>query len=117
MPIFFLKLFASTLYFVLYVYTAELYPTRIRNFSLGLTSSCGRLGAFAAPLVGQHLIDHTSGLGTFLPFVGVQCVAAGLALALPFETLGRNPDAVPEELSETTKLIGPRSPRKGPPAA
>lgn len=69
---------------VLYIYTAELFPTVVRNAALGCVTVAGQMGAMAAPMV-------VAMGGASLPFIvfGVCGVAAGsLARGLP-ETFNR----------------------------
>lgn len=40
----------SVAFSMLYIYTAELWPTKLRNFLMNLCSMIGRIGAMAAPL-------------------------------------------------------------------
>ncbi|KAH9323186.1 hypothetical protein KI387_017825 [Taxus chinensis] len=73
-------------YNLLYIYTAELFPTVVRNAALGMTSVAGNIGAIFAPLVVVLAAINPS-----LPFgvIGACGVAGGLvALKLP-ETLNR----------------------------
>ena len=45
------KFGASAAFALLYVYTAELYPTEIRGTALGLCCMMARVGGFVAPQV------------------------------------------------------------------
>ncbi|KAL6097782.1 slc22a13 [Pungitius sinensis] len=77
--------FAATASFsIVYVYTAELYPTTLRQNGVGLNSMCARVAGILAPLIRLLGVYHFT-----VPMViyGVVPVAAGgLCLLLP-ETL------------------------------
>uniref|UniRef100_T1JLE8 Major facilitator superfamily (MFS) profile domain-containing protein n=1 Tax=Strigamia maritima TaxID=126957 RepID=T1JLE8_STRMM len=81
-------------YAVIYIFSAELYPTVVRNLGMGMSSTCARLGGIIAPFV-ILLAD----VNRALPLVvfGIAAVLAGiLALFLP-ETRGANlPDTLEE---------------------
>jgi putative MFS transporter len=74
---------------VLYLYTPEVYPTRMRATSTGLATSWLRLASAVGPsLVG--LLVHTEGTGSvFLMFAGVSVVGA-LAATRMIETRERS---------------------------
>ena len=91
------KFGASAAFGVVYVYTAELFPTPMRNRAVGLCSMFARVGGILAPL--------TLELGAVwpqLPFliVGVTALSGGFsAIWLP-ETLGKElPDTLEEALA------------------
>ncbi|XP_047990124.1 organic cation transporter protein-like [Leguminivora glycinivorella] len=85
----------------LYVYTAELYPTRNRHSLLGYSSMVGRIGSILAPLtpaMGNATFDE-------LPFVIFGCFAlvSGCLVFITPETLGAKfPDTM-EEASDIGK--------------
>ena len=45
------KFGATASFAVVYLYTAELYPTQIRSTAIGMCSMMARIGGFAAPQV------------------------------------------------------------------
>ena len=85
----------QTITFSLYLYSAELYPTRLRAIGTGVGSAWLRLGSSAGPVVVGWVI---AGLGigyVFAMFAGVLLVGALITAAFAVETKGR----VLEELS------------------
>lgn len=71
-------------YNLIYIYTAELFPTVVRNAALGLTTQAGGIGSIIAPVV-----VVSGGYNSALPLgiFGVMAIAgSALALGLP-ETL------------------------------
>ncbi|XP_077591769.1 solute carrier family 22 member 13-like [Stigmatopora nigra] len=77
--------FASTgSYCIVYVYTAELYPTSLRQSGVGLNSMCARVGGILTPLIRLLAVYHDA-----IPMIlyGVIPISAGgLCMLLP-ETL------------------------------
>ena len=89
---------ATANFAIIYVYTAELYPTIIRNRAIGSCSCIARVGAILA-LVLQGLSAY------YLPapmlIMGVTALVAGL-LALYFpETVGNR---LPETMEEAINI-------------
>ncbi|CAJ1082091.1 solute carrier family 22 member 13-like [Xyrichtys novacula] len=88
--------FASTACFtIIFVYTAELYPTTLRQNGVGVNSTFARVGGILAPLIRLTAIYHYS-----LPMLiyGIIPIAAGgIALLLP-ETLNVELQDHPEVL-------------------
>lgn len=81
------KFFVATTFVGIYVFTAELYPTLIRNMAVGISSMSARVGGIIAPYV--VLLADLPNLDRSLPLIifGISGIAAGLsALGLP-ETL------------------------------
>lgn len=73
---------------MLYLYTPEIYPTRMRAAATGLATAWLRLGSSAGPVLVANLFDR-GGLATvFLAFGGV-CAIATFAAAAMIETRGR----------------------------
>uniref|UniRef100_A0A673L6A3 Solute carrier family 22 member 5-like n=1 Tax=Sinocyclocheilus rhinocerous TaxID=307959 RepID=A0A673L6A3_9TELE len=82
---------------VVYIYTAELYPTVLRNLGIGMCSSAARIGSITAP----YIIF----LGTFnkyLPYIlmGSLTIASSIANMFLPETLGK---VLPETLEQMQK--------------
>ena len=90
------KFGASSAFAIIYLYTAELYPTVIRNTALGTASMLARIGGIAAPLLASL------SLPTPLIIMGGSALLAGiLAIFLP-ETLGAS---LPETIHEVKLLF------------
>ncbi|XP_034024757.1 solute carrier family 22 member 13-like [Thalassophryne amazonica] len=67
-----------------YIYTAELYPTFVRNSGFGLNSMCARVAGILAPLIRLLEVYHYT--IPMLTYGIIPIIAGGLALLLP-ETL------------------------------
>ena len=80
------KLAITSSYGTVYIFSAELYPTTVRNVGMGASSMSARLGGIICPY-----INMLSDIWTPLPLIiyGALAFSGGLlALLLP-ETLGR----------------------------
>jgi len=92
---------------IMFVYTAELFPTSVRNTAIGVSSMWGRVGGMLAPQV--YLLSRVS---PALPMtvMGIVSLTGGLMifLILP-ETQGTN---LPETMEEAIKLGELRPMRK-----
>ncbi|XP_061707990.1 solute carrier family 22 member 4-like isoform X2 [Cydia pomonella] len=83
----------------LYVYTAEMYPTRYRVSFLAYSSLMGKFGSIVAPLMpglGAQTWEH-------LPFLifGVMALVSGLLVLLAPETLGAT---LPDTMEQASQL-------------
>ena len=88
---------ASANFAIIYVYTAELYPTIIRNSAIGSCSCIARVGAILA-LILQLLSSYY--LAAPMLILGTVALIAGvLALYFP-ETVGNKlPETMPEAIN------------------
>ena len=80
------KMGVSCSFAVIYIYSAELFPTDIRGTALGLGSMAGRIGGVCAPYINK--------LWPTIPWLpptiyGAMCILSGLAVFLLPETSGR----------------------------
>ncbi|KAK2177908.1 hypothetical protein NP493_572g01056 [Ridgeia piscesae] len=86
------KFFIASTFAVIYVYSAELFPTVVRQVGVGSSSMCARIGGLIQPQFGRLNIYWSP-----LPFLlyGVVALSAGLTtLSLP-ETLNKTlPDTL-----------------------
>lgn len=85
----------QTITFSLYLYSAELYPTRLRAIGTGLGSAWLRLGSSAGPIVVGTIMGAAGIQYVFATFAGVLVVGALITMLFAIETKGR----VLEELS------------------
>lgn len=93
------KIGAAAAFAVIYVWSAELYPTVVRNVGMGASSSCARIGGMVSPYIADlsTLVDGHFGQALPLVVFGASSVIAGLlSLILP-ETLGAN---LPETIED-----------------
>jgi OCT family organic cation transporter-like MFS transporter 4/5 len=78
-----------------YLYTAELFPTPVRNVAVGGASTFARIGSMSAPYIVDILGKVSAGIPAMI--FGASSVAAGIAaMALP-ETLNRK---LPENVAD-----------------
>ncbi|KAH8306428.1 hypothetical protein KR018_011161 [Drosophila ironensis] len=83
----------SATYSVVTLYTAELYPTQIRNSALGTCSTFAHVGSISAP----YVVDVLGALGWYIPTTICGCcvlVAGLLTLTLPETGTGKLSDKV-----------------------
>lgn len=93
------KMGSAAAFGVIYIYTAELYPTVVRNGAMGTSSCIARFGGMAAPYIASTG-DFVSGkFGLALPLVifGGSSVTAGLLTLMLPETLNRK---LPETIQD-----------------
>jgi putative MFS transporter len=75
---------------VVYTYTPELYPTRLRGTGAGWAAAFGRIWGILAPLsIGAQLALFGGDITVFLVFTAVMLLGALIVLALGEETKGR----------------------------
>lgn len=100
------KLFATAAFATIYVLSAELFPTAIRNIGMGSSSCWARVGGMISPFIADtaDLVGGTSGTAIPLSIFGGACLlAAGLTLILP-ETLHQMlPETIEDGKNFTTK--------------
>lgn len=82
----------------LYLYTAELYPTRYRHSFLAFSSMLGRIGSVVAPLT-PPLMVYWSGIPSIM-FAGMAFISSFLVLSQP-ETKGLK---VPDTIEDAERL-------------
>ncbi|XP_077990496.1 organic cation transporter protein-like isoform X2 [Glandiceps talaboti] len=88
------KFFVSGSFAVVYIFTAEMFPTCVRTAGLGITATLARIGTIIAP----YIMLSTS-VWNPLPFMlmGVTSFLAGVLVLLLPETRGQK---IPETLAE-----------------
>ena len=52
---------------VIYVYTAELFPTSVRHIAVGSSSMMARIGGLVAPFMGEPLVSECIFLYEYIP--------------------------------------------------
>ena len=82
---------------VVYTYTPELYPTRIRAFGSGWAAAVGRFGGILAPTIVGYMIAGPQGFSkVFTMFTGVMLVVAIAVWLFGEETKGKALDEISE---------------------
>ncbi|XP_058134328.1 solute carrier family 22 member 4 [Dasypus novemcinctus] len=91
---------------MLYVFTAELYPTLVRNMAVGVTSMASRVGSIIAPY-----FVYLGAYNRLLPYIvmGSLTVLIGIITLLFPESFGM---ALPETLEQMQKVKGFTSRKK-----
>ncbi|XP_061570234.1 putative transporter SVOPL [Cololabis saira] len=86
--LFLLRSLVSMNFTVVYIYTAEVYPTVARSLGMGFCTSFSRIGGMIAPFMAQVLMSQSVILAV-TPFA-VTCLICALgSFLLPIETRGR----------------------------
>ncbi|XP_071389352.1 putative transporter SVOPL isoform X2 [Centroberyx affinis] len=86
--LFLLRSLVSMNFNVVYIYTAEVYPTVARSLGMGFCTSFSRIGGMIAPFIAQVLMSESVILA-LSPFA-VACVICAIGnFLLPIETKGR----------------------------
>ncbi|XP_051976891.1 putative transporter SVOPL [Xyrauchen texanus] len=73
---------------VVYIYTAEVYPTAVRSLGMGFCTSFSRIGGMIAPFIAQVLMSKSVILA-LSPFAAACVICAVGTILLPIETRGR----------------------------
>ena len=92
------KLAITTSYGVIYIYTAELFPTVIRNAGVGTSSLCARIGGIICPYINM-LIDTWRPLPLII--YGIMAFIGGMLTLLLPETLNKE---LPETIEDGEKF-------------
>ncbi|XP_069101860.1 organic cation transporter protein-like [Argopecten irradians] len=100
------KVGASAAFATVLLFSAELFPTVIRNSAMGAASFCARVGGMLSPYI-VDLVESVNGdLGRALPMVvfGLGAIVSGLlAFSLP-ETLRENlPETIEDSIPKPRK--------------
>lgn len=98
------KLGSSAGFALIYIYSAELFPTVLRNAAIGIFSCGARVGGMVAPLIADSVIIIGGKMGQAVPLVifGAASVLAGiLTLFLPETLNSRLPETI-----EDARLFG-----------
>ncbi|XP_066508400.1 putative transporter SVOPL isoform X2 [Hoplias malabaricus] len=86
--LFLLRSLVSMYFNVVYIYTAEVYPTSVRSLGMGFCTSFSRIGGMIAPFIAQVLMSK-SVLLALSPFSLACCLCVAGTVLLPIETRGR----------------------------
>ncbi|XP_055954333.1 organic cation transporter protein-like [Patella vulgata] len=97
------KLGASAAFAIIFVFSAELFPTITRNSALGFSSFCARAGGMMSPYIADLGTIVKGDFGTALPLLvfGGSSVAAGLLSLLLPETLNQT---LPETVEDAKQF-------------
>lgn len=80
---------------IIYVFSAEIYPTVVRNVGVGSSSTCARIGSMVAPFV-KELGKATNPEVPFAVYGGLSVVSGLLVLLLPETYQSSLPDTIEE---------------------
>jgi len=105
---FFMQFFLFGMWCVLYSYTPELFPTQVRAFGCGLSSTFGRIGSLIGPAVVGFILPVAGQAGVFS--LGAACFvcAALVVLCFGIETRGRSLEEI--ESADTSADIAVAQP-------
>ncbi|CAF0796926.1 unnamed protein product [Rotaria sp. Silwood1] len=99
------RMFISSQFSLVYLYTMEAYPTVIRAMAVGCASSMARIGAMITPFLAQVLIKKTFH-GTIAIYVLATAIAAICAVLLPIETRGRGLKQAASDQHSSSRVPG-----------
>jgi MFS family permease len=83
---------SSVCFTALYVYTAELYETRVRTMALCFFNAFGRLGGVIGPGLLFNLSDQRGESAPYVSIMAACLIALCICLLLPFETRNKGLD-------------------------
>ncbi|KAJ7686582.1 major facilitator superfamily domain-containing protein [Mycena rosella] len=89
-----------------FVIPAEVFPTRVRGFSHGLSAACGKCGAIIASLAVAIMSTNVGPQNVLWLFCGVAIVCIPFTFLIP-ETKGRDADVI--DLEERQAALGHHS--------
>lgn len=98
------KFLITASYGILYVYSAEIFPTVVRNVGVGSSSTIARFGAIIAPFVKE--LGHATHENVPFGVYGGICILSGLTVLCLPETRGAQ---LPDTLVEGEEFQGPSS--------
>jgi len=102
------KFGSSAAFAIVFLFTAELFPTSMRNSAVGLCSTLARLGGILAPSVASLGIDQPE-----IPFLifGIATLIGGISAYLLPETKGKK---LPDSIQEALNMEDVKMPSSGP---
>ena len=77
------KIFTNATFDLVFPYTAEYYPTRLRGTGVGYGSSAARVGGMVTPYVALHLHQHFGKHFPYMNFTIAACVGVAFVYFLP----------------------------------
>ena len=89
-----MQFFLFGMWSVLYAYTPELYPTRVRATGAGFASAIGRVGSLLGPYIVGVVLPVTGPGGVFTLGATSFCIAALVVALFGIETRGRSLEEV-----------------------
>lgn len=98
------RIFATGIFQIVYVYTPEVYPTKVRGIGTGIMTSAGRLGALVTPLIAQvryrikvlslnYIVQALFPVNSYVAlslYILTSLILAVFSILLPIETKGRS---------------------------
>jgi len=100
-----ISFFALGAWGVIYTYTPELYPTRIRGWGAGLAAAVGRIGGILGPYITARIVAEPGGVNiAFYTFTVIFLIIAANVFLLGEETRGRSLEEITSGTSEAVQL-------------
>ncbi|XP_071058599.1 LOW QUALITY PROTEIN: organic cation/carnitine transporter 2-like [Pseudochaenichthys georgianus] len=100
----------TTAFSIVYIYTAEVYPTVLRNVGMGMCSSAARIGSITAPYV-TYLGSYNKALPYYI-LMGSLTIASSVVNLFLLETLNRDLPETVEQMQECQGLCNGLKKRK-----